>query len=175
MLTVKVDGYQQAKDILDDLPRTMQKTMLRSALKSSAKPFVQGARSRVPVRSGELKRQIKVVSFRDKSAPKTEVDVAVKPVFSKTKKKGIANQYYGKFIHEGTRDPLYPRKKGGVLVFTTASGEKVFARHVKGLQPRPFIEESYKENQEKVVAGFGDNLAASVEKYVNKHFKKVDK
>ena len=175
MLTVKVDGYQQAKDILDDLPRTMQKTMLRSALKSSAKPFVLGARSRVPVRSGELKRQIKVVSFRDKSAPKTEVDVAVKPVFSKTKKKGIANQYYGKFIHEGTRNPRYPRKKGGVLVFTTASGEKVFARHVKGLQPRPFIEESYKENQEKVVAGFGDNLAASVEKYVNKHFKKVDK
>lgn len=174
MLTVKVDGYREAKDILDDMPRTMQKSMLRSALKSSAKPFVQGARNRVPVRSGELKRQIKVVSFRDKSAPKTEVDVAVKPVFSKTKKKK-ANQYYGKFIHEGTVDPRYPRKKGGVLVFTTASGDKVFARHVKGIKPRPFIEESYTENQEKVVSGFGDALATSVEKYVNKHFKIVDK
>ena len=174
MLTVKVDGYREAKDILDDMPRTMQKSMLRSALKSSAKPFVQGARNRVPVRSGELKRQIKVVSFRDKSAPKTEVDVAVKPVFSKTKKKK-ANQYYGKFIHEGTVDPRYPRKKGGVLVFTTASGDKVFARHVKGIKPRPFIEESYTENQEKVVSGFGDAIATSVEKYVNKHFKKVDK
>lgn len=174
MLTVKVDGYREAKDILDDMPRTMQKSMLRSALKSSAKPFVQGARNRVPVRSGELKRQIKVVSFRDKSAPKTEVDVAVKPVFSKTKKKK-ANQYYGKFIHEGTVDPRYPRKKGGVLVFTTASGDKVFARHVKGIKPRPFIEESYTENQEKVVSGFGDALATSVEKYVNKHFKKVER
>lgn len=174
MLTVKVDGYREAKDILDDMPRTMQKSMLRSALKSSAKPFVQGARNRVPVRSGELKRQIKVVSFRDKSAPKTEVDVAVKPVFSKTKKKK-ANQYYGKFIHEGTVDPRYPRKKGGVLVFTTANGDKVFARHVKGIKPRPFIEESYTENQEKVVAGFGDALATSVEKYVNKHFKKVER
>ena len=174
MLTVKVDGYREAKDILDDMPRTMQKSMLRSALKSSAKPFMQGARNRVPVRSGELKRQIKVVSFRDKSAPKTEVDVAVKPVFSKTKKKK-ANQYYGKFIHEGTVDPRYPRKKGGVLVFTTANGDKVFARHVKGIKPRPFIEESYTENQEKVVAGFGDALATSVEKYVNKHFKKVER
>lgn len=174
MLTVKVDGYREAKEILDDMPRTMQKSMLRSALKSSAKPFVQGARNRVPVRSGELKRQIKVVSFRDKSAPKTEVDVAVKPVFSKTKKKK-ANQYYGKFIHEGTVDPRYPRKKGGVLVFTTASGDKVFAQHVKGIKPRPFIEESYTENQEKVVAGFGDALATSVEKYVNKHFKKVER
>lgn len=174
MLTVKVDGYREAKEILDDMPRTMQKSMLRTALKSSAKPFVQGARNRVPVRSGELKKQIKVVSYRDKSAPKTEVDVAVKPVFSKTKKKK-ANQYYGKFIHEGTVDPRYPRKKGGVLVFTTASGDKVFARHVKGIKPRPFIEESYTENQEKVVSGFGDALATSVEKYVNKHFKKVDK
>lgn len=174
MLTVKVDGYREAKEILDDMPRTMQKTMLRSALKSSAKPFVQGARSRVPVRSGELKKQIKVVSYRDKSAPKTEVDVAVKPVFSKTKKKK-ANQYYGKFIHEGTVDPRYPRKKGGVLVFTAENGDKVFARHVKGLKPRPFIEESYMENQEKVVSGFGDELAASVEKYVNKHFKKVER
>ena len=174
MLTVRVDGYREAKEILDDMPRTMQKSMLRSALKSSAKPFVQGARNRVPVRSGELKRQIKVVSFRDKSAPKTEVDVAVKPVFSKTKKKK-ANQYYGKFIHEGTVDPRYPRKKGGVLVFTTANGDKVFARHVKGIKPRPFIEESYTENQEKVVAGFGDALATSVEKYVNKHFKKVER
>lgn len=174
MLTVKVDGYQQAKEILDDMPRTMQKSMLRTALKSSAKPFVQGARNRVPVRSGELKKQIKVVSYRDKSAPKTEVDVAVKPVFSKTKKKK-ANQYYGKFIHEGTVDPRYPRKKGGVLVFTTENGDKVFARHVKGIKPRPFIEESYMENQEKVVAGFGDELAVSVEKYVNKHFKKVER
>ena len=175
MLKLKVEGYQEAKEILDELPNKMQKQMLRSALKKSSKPFVRGAQSKVPVKSGTLKKQIKVVSYRDKGAPKTEVDVAVKHVFSRSKKKKAVNEYYGKFVHEGTRDPRWPKKKGGVLVFTLPSGEKVFARHVKGLKPRPYIEESYKENYEKVVEGFGDELAGAVEKFVNKNFKPVKK
>ena len=71
MLTLKVNGYQEAKEILDELPNNMQKRMLRSALKKSSKLFVKGAQSRVPVKSGTLKKQLKVVSYRDKSAPKT--------------------------------------------------------------------------------------------------------
>lgn len=55
MLKIKVEGYQEAKDILDELPNKMQKQMLRSALKKSSKPFVKGAQSRVPVKSGTLK------------------------------------------------------------------------------------------------------------------------
>ena len=175
MLKIKVEGYQEAKAILDELPNNMQKKMLRSALKSSSKPFVKGAQSRVPVKSGTLKKQLKVVSFRDKSAPKSEVDVAVKHVFSRSKKKKAVNEYYGKFVHEGTADPRYPKKKGGVLVFTLPNGDKVFARHVKGLKPRPYIEESYQENYEKVVSSFGDELGTAVEKFVNRNFKKVEK
>ena len=175
MLTLKVNGYQEAKEILDELPNNMQKRMLRSALKKSSKPFVKGAQSRVPVKSGTLKKQLKVVSYRDKSAPKTEVDVAVKHVFARSKKKKAVNEYYGKFVHEGTRDPRYPKKKGGVLVFTLPNGDKVFARHVRGLKPRPYSEESYNENYDKVVSGFGDELAESVEKFVNKNFKPAKK
>ena len=175
MLTVKVKGYRQAKEILHELPNSMQKTILRTALKKSSKPFVRGAQSRVPVKTGTLKKQLKVVSFRDRQAPKTEVDVAVKHVFSRSKKKKAVNEYYGKFIHEGTKDPRYPKKKGGVLVFSLPNGDKVFAKHVKGLKPRPYIEESYKENYNAVVDGFGDELAISVEKFVNKNFKPVEK
>lgn len=175
MLKIKVEGYQEAKEILDEMPNRMQKQMLRSALKKSSKPFVKGAQSRVPVKSGQLKKQLKVVSYRDRQAPKTEVDVAVKHVFSRSKKKKAVNEYYGKFVHEGTRDPRYPKKKGGVLVFTLPNGDKVFARHVKGLKPRPYIEESYQENYQTVVDGFGDSLAESVEKFVSKNFKPVKK
>ena len=150
MLKIKVEGYQEAKDILDELPNKMQKQMLRSALKKSSKPFVKGAQSRVPVKSGQLKKQLKVVSYRDRQVPKTEVDVAVKHVFSRSKKKKAVNEYYGKFVHEGTRDPRWPKKKGGVLVFTLPNGDKVFARHVRGLKPRPYIEEAYKESYQTV-------------------------
>ena len=88
MLKIKVEGYHEAKDILDELPNKMQKQMLRSALKKSSKPFVKGSQSRVPVKSGQLKKQLKVVSYRDRQAPKTEVDVAVKHVFSAARRKG---------------------------------------------------------------------------------------
>lgn len=52
--------------------------------------------------------------------------MAVKPVFDRTKKKGAVNEYYGKFIHEGTADPR-TSKKGKLLVFDDALG--------KGLRP----------------------------------------
>lgn len=105
MLTIEVDGYTAAKRILDELPNTMQKRMLLAALRASAKPMLQSARSKVPVRTGKLKKQLRTVRYKDRNASKSEVAIAVKPVFERTKKKGAVNEYYGKFIHEGTADP----------------------------------------------------------------------
>ena len=175
MLKIEVKGYQEAKALLDQLPNNMQKRMLLAALRSSAKPMLQGAKSKVPIRSGRLKRQLRIVRFRDRNAPKSEVDIAVKPVFEKTKKKGAINQYYGKFIHEGTADPRVPRKKGRTLVFVNQAGEKIFAGSVKGIRPNPYLEQAYTENSERVVASFGSELAAAVEKFVNKNFKSAQK
>ena len=100
--------------------------------------------------------------------------IAVKPVFERTKKKGAVNEYYGKFIHEGTADPR-TSKKGKLLVFDDAQGKKVFVRSVKGIRPTPYLEQAYTENSERTVAIFGDELAAAVEKFVNKNFKPVSK
>lgn len=175
MLRIEVKGYREAKALLDQLPNNMQKRMLLAALRSSAKPMLQDAKSKVPVRSGRLKRQLRIVRFRDRSASKSEVSIAVKPVFEKTKKKGAINQYYGKFIHEGTANPRVPRKKGKTLVFENASGEKIFVKSVKGIRPTPYLEQAYTENSERVVASFGDELATAVEKFVNRNFKPVEK
>lgn len=174
MLTVKVEGYAEAKRILDELPNTMQKRMLLAALRGSAKPMLQSARSKVPVRTGRLKKKLRIVRFKDRNAPKSEVDVAVKPVFERTKKKGAINEYYGKFIHEGTADPR-TSKKGKLLVFENERSEKVFTRSVKGIRATPFLEQAYTENSERTVALFGDELAAAVEKFVAKNFKPVAK
>jgi len=172
MLTLKVDGYAEAKRILDELPTTMQKRMLSAALRASAKPMLQSARGKVPVRSGKLKKQLRIVRYKDRNTSKSEVAVAVKPVFERTKKKGAANEYYGKFIHEGTADPR-TSKKGKLLVFDDAQGKMVFVRSTKGIKPTPFLEQAYTENSEHTVAMFGDELAAAVEKFVNKNFKTV--
>lgn len=172
MLTIKVNGYRQAKEILDGLPNGMQKGILLAALRQSARPMLTSARGKVPVRSGKLKRQLRIVRFRDRSAPKSEVAVAVKPVFERSKKSGAVNQYYGKFIHEGTKDPRLSRK-GKLLVFENKQGEKVFVRSVKGIRATPFLEMAYGETNERTVAIFGDELAAAVGRYIQKHFKPV--
>ena len=99
--------------------------------------------------------------------------IAVKPVFEKTKKKGAINQYYGKFIHEGTANPRVPRKQGKTLVFENASGEKIFVKSVKGIHANPYLEQAYTENSERLVSSFGDELATAVEKFVSKNFRSV--
>lgn len=172
MLTIKVNGYRQAKEILDGLPNGMQKSILLAALRQSARPMLTSARSKIPVRSGKLKRQLRIVRFRDRNAPKSEVAVAVKPVFDRSKKSGAVNQYYGKFIHEGTKNPRLSRK-GKLLVFENKQGEKVFVRSVKGIRATPFLEKAYGETNERTVAIFGDELAAAVGRYIQKHFKPV--
>ena len=172
MLKIKVEGYRQAKEILDGLPNNMQKSMLLSALRQSSKPMLASARGKVPVKSGKLKRQLRIVRYMDRNASKTEVAVAVKPVFDKSKKSGAVNQYYGKFIHEGTADPRVSRK-GKMLVFQNKQGEKVFVQSVKSIRATPYLEMAYSENGERTVTLFGDELAVAVERYIQKHFKPV--
>lgn len=172
MLKVKVEGYEQAKKILDELPNNMQRRMLLAALRGSAKPMLQSAKAKVPIKSGKLKKTLKIVRFKDRNASKSEVSVAVKPVFERTKKKGAVNEFYGKFIHEGTTDPRVSRK-GKMLVFENQQGKKVFVKSVKGIKPSPFLEQAYTESNERTVAIFGDELAAAVEKFVTKNFKPI--
>lgn len=174
MLTIEVEGYAEAKRILDELPNTLQKRMLLAVLRASAKPMLQSARSKVPVCTGKLKKQLRTVRYKDRNASKSEVAIAMKPIFKRTKKKGAENEYYGKFIHEGTADTRTSRK-GKLLAFDDAQGKKVFVRSVRGIRPTPYLEQAYTENSERTVAIFGDELAAAVEKFVNKNFKRVPK
>ena len=172
MLKIDVKGYKEAKAILDELPNNMQKRMLLSALRGSAKPMLHSARTKVPIKSGTLRKQLRIVRFKDRKAPRSEVSVAVKPYFSKSKKQGVVNQYYGKFVHEGTKNPRTSRK-GKIMVFENSNGEKVFTRSTKGLKANPFLEKAYQDSNERTVTIFGDELAKSVDKFVNKNFKPI--
>ena len=111
MLKVKVEGYAEAKRILDELPNTMQKSMLLAALRTSARPMLQTAKNRVPVRSGRLRKQLRIVRFKDRTAPKSEVDIAVKPVFEHKKEgcgKSVLRQIHPR---RNCRSPHTPQER----------------------------------------------------------------
>ena len=150
----------------------MQKSILIAVLRSSAKPMLTSARNKVPVKSGKLKKQLRIVRHKDRNQSKTEVAVAVKPVFDKSKKSGAVNQFYGKFIHEGTAERRVSRK-GKMLVFENQQGETVFVKSVKGIQATPYLEMAYSETGERTVTIFGDELSAAVERYVQRNFKPI--
>lgn len=171
MLKAKVVGYVEAKKILDQLTNHLQKRILLSSLRASCKPMLNSAKSKVPVKSGTLKQQLKIVRFRDRYSPKSEVSVAVKPVYQKHRKSGAVNQYYGRFVHDGTDDRK--AKKGKFLVFENKKGETIFAKKAKGIKPNPYLAKAYNETNTKTVNIFGDELAKATERFINKNYKPI--
>ena len=173
MLKIEVKGYQEAKRIMDQLTNDMQKKILLSALRISTRPMLRSAKQFVPKRTGNLEKKIKVVKFK-RVERKTEIAVALKHVFERTKK-GKINEYYGKFVHEGTADPRTPRNsnKKKFLVFENQQGEKVFVKKTKGIRPNPYLEKAYAATEESTIQQFGNALAKAVQRFINKNFKPV--
>lgn len=172
MLTVKVEGYAAAVDIIGQLPKQLQKRILKTVLRKSTKPMLDAAKRNVPVKSGELRSKLKTVAFKRVDSP-TEVAVAVKHHFAKNKIKGTINEFYGKFVHEGTADVRTPRKKGRVMAFKGKDGKMIFVKSVKGIKGTPYLEKAYDEQSAMVEQKFGDNLADAVEKFAAKNLKKL--
>ena len=171
MANIEVKGYKEAVAILQQMPVVMRNRMLVTSLRNAAKPMLRSAKAQAPTRSGELKKMLRIVRLRKTDSP-TEVAVTLRHVFNKTKK-GKENQYYAKFVHEGTKSPRTSRKRGRMLVFTDSSGNKVFRRSVKGLRPNPYLERAYASSEATTLNLFGDELSKAIEKYVNKHFKPI--
>ena len=58
--TATIDGIKEARKAFKELSDKMQRGVLRSALRASARPVVKDAKARVPVRTGALKKAIGV-------------------------------------------------------------------------------------------------------------------
>lgn len=166
-IKIDIEGYQQARQILEQLPVTVQKKMFVVALRSGAKPLIKSARSKAPVKSGLLKKSIRAV--RAKSAKKRETAVLVLPVFAQYKKSKKVNAYYGHILHAGT-GPRETKKP----VVTTIGGRIVnFGTNRGSVAPNPYLLDAYNENKQHMIDGFGNEMAQAITKFVNKNFKPV--
>ncbi|MEG2612656.1 MAG: hypothetical protein RR971_04105 [Alistipes sp.] len=172
MIDVKFKGYEDGIKVVAQLPVLMQQKMLRRALRASAKPMLTSARERVPRRTGLLSKMLRIVNLRRNRSRPSEVAVAVKPVWSIGKKSGKINQYYGKFIHDGTRDRK-PRV-AKTLKFEGSNGAIIFPRKSRGVKSTPFLLDAYNANAQTVIDNFGQVLAQEVGIFVNKNFKKIE-
>ena len=70
MLTLKVNGYQEAKEILDELPNNMQKRMLRTALKKLETDLAK-KRKELALLETEEKGVLNTISLLDQNLNQT--------------------------------------------------------------------------------------------------------
>lgn len=178
MQGIEISGYKEAIAILDQLTDQMRKVIVRRTLRKSAREMLQTAKNAAPKRTGALGKSIRFVSLRRDRVP-TLIPVGIAPVFDVTKN-GKLNAFYARFVHEGTKDRrpkavTRKKSKGGaqVLAFTSARGEKVFARSARGVAPNPFLLRAFDAAADTTVDSFGRELAAEIGRFIDKNFVKI--
>lgn len=165
--TIKLYGEKQAILIFGQLALNMQKKILLQTLRSSSREMLASAKQHVPKRSGKLKRMLKIVKFRKVDTP-SEVAIAIKHVFA-ISKGGKINEYYGKFIHEGTA-----QRKTKKNIVAKINGRATFLGQNRGaIKANPYLERAYSEKADNTIAVFGSELDKNISKFISKNFKPV--
>lgn len=105
-------------------------------LERRATAVVNGAKRRCPVNTGRLRASITKEVIIDSNSPVARVGTNVE---------------YAIFVHNGTGiygprgTPIVPRVSRFLVFTPRGSSDKVFARQVRGIRPRPFLKEALED------------------------------
>lgn len=73
-----INGLSQLNRALKELPQSTQTTVVRNALKKVAEPIAKAARSKARVRTGALRKSIKVIVLKRNDVGKAEFAAAMR-------------------------------------------------------------------------------------------------
>lgn len=155
-LNYKIEGGKELEARLKDLGSKMATSISNKALRKGANVIRDEMRSLVPIRSGRLKKSIKVKKDRFNRSNKTQT-YTIGP--------SGAGAYIARFIEYGTSGHVVKIKSKKVLAISK-TGE-VFGREIKhpGVQAKPFIRPAYDTKKEAAV----DTVANVIREEVRKH------
>ncbi len=148
-----ISGLREVSLALDGLPEKLQRKALANALRAGGRVVRDAARARVPVKSGALKRSIRVTLVRRGPA------LIARVVAGRTKKKG--DPFYAWMVEGGTR-PHDIRPKGKKSLFL-AGLFKEEVRH-PGSKPKPYLGPALEAGAQAALDAVRDTLAAEIEK-----------
>lgn len=107
MTTVKVNGLREAQEKLKEIGDKTAKRFVKQSLRKSAKPTLTMAKANAPVRSGLVRRSLRVVAGRSR---KTLLQVRIVMGL----KNYVGKSYYGAFVEEGHFTGKRPSKLKGL-------------------------------------------------------------
>lgn len=118
-----IKGGKELQDLLSTLPASLEKNILRGALRSGAKEILAEAKLNVPVKSGDLRDSLRI-STKSKNG-----------IVYANVKAGNKKAFYSRFVEFGTAAHNISASKG----FLSFGG--IFAKSVNhpGITAKPFM------------------------------------
>lgn len=137
-------GGAELQKALNQLPAKLERNVMRSALRQGANVIRDEARSNVPVKTGALKKSIKV-STRARRGQVTA-----------TLKAGGKDAFYAHMVEYGTAPHDIAVKSKKVLVFEDG-GKATRARH-PGISPKPFMRPAVDDKADEAVQAVANQV-----------------
>lgn len=149
MSTLKIEGLADLNKLLKELPSKIERNIMRGALREGSKEFLERAKEEVPVRSGRLRKSLRI-STRFK---KGEVTASMSA--------GGKGAFYAYMVEFGTAAHLIkPKRKKSLIV----NGAQVASVDHPGAEEKPFMRPAFD-------AGSADAVQAVAE-YIKKRLDK---
>lgn len=151
MNEISVTGFQELKALLEQLPARVARNAVARAVYAGAVIVRNDARTRVTVKSGKLKRSIRIKRKRARRGV-FEVIYSVYP-----------KEFYGYFVERGTEThEIKPKNKGIVALGKDGRLGKLI-KH-PGSKAKPFLGPAFNDNIPRIIEAMRVKLKEGIER-----------
>lgn len=144
-----IKGGRELDAALKALPAKLERNILRGALRAGGKVFLEAARARVPVKSGDLRASLRVRT----GAKRGRVSAFLKA--------GDKKAWYAHLVEFGTRRHWIKPKARKSLFFAGIAKEVV---DHPGAADKPFLRPAFEGNADDALRAIADYVRARLDK-----------
>lgn len=146
MADVHVKGLRELQAFLDTLPAKIEKNIMRTAMRAGAKVVKDAAVQNVPVKSGALRKSLKVSTKARGATVSASVRTRV---------------FHAHFIEFGTAAHVISGKNGGWLRFGGGFAKSVYH---PGAKARPFLRPALDTQAQAALVAVGEKVKVRLTK-----------
>ena len=167
-LIIEVDGIEELQKKLAIVETQAVKSIFRKNLRKALRPILSQAKNNVPVKTGFLKKNIKM-------RPGRHSQTSVGIVISTKQGKGnlyVGDTYYAGMVHDG-HDVLSLKDKGKgtdealkrrrAWFFANYKLGNVIIKGITQTKARPFIKDAYEQNKQSAAQQIRDGIWSDIE------------
>lgn len=154
---VRVDGLSALEKALNELPEKIERNIIRSALRAGLKSIKAEAEARVPVRSGELRKSIKIKAKLIKGRPVAAVTAGNKQAwYAHLVEFGTGGFYEGTGKSVGGPYVIKAKTKRGL--FIPGGAHPVMSVTHPGSKAQPFMRPAFDAGNRAAIDGFAQKV-----------------